>query len=333
MSYIKHPLPVCFVLAGCLVLSGCGLCGPQIAVSVGAPALEQDALLYIAAEKNLFGRHGVAITVRDFDTGPSAIAALMNGSVDIAETAELPFVLNVMNGQPLRILVANDRFENDYLVVRKDRGILRPSDLRGKRIALAKGSVAEFLLSRFLTLNGLQGDQVSVVNVAPSDFIRALVDGRVDAEVAWQPFVSLLERAAPAAFRVWPVQSGQAIYGVLVCRQDWLVGHEAAVRGFLQGLADAEDFLDNHPKEGQALVSRRLKYDDAYLGAVWRQHEFSLTLDFSLVAAMEDETNWAVADHVSAGREIPDFLPFIYRDGLARVRPEGVNLMDQEGQP
>lgn len=315
------------VLAGGLALNGCGAPHQLVAVSVGAAALEQNALLYVAVDKNLFVSHGVAITVRDFDSGPSSIAAMIRGSVDIAETAELPFVLSVMQGEPLRILAANDRFETDYLVARRDRGILRPSDLRGKRVGLKEGSIAEFHLSRFLTLNGLRTDQLSVVSISPSDFFRALVDGRVDAEVVWQPFASRLETAAPDGFRVWPVQSGQAIYGILVCHQDWLGSHEAAVKGFLQGLADAEDFLDSHPKEGQAVVAKRLNYDDAYLGAVWTQHKFSLTLDFSLVAAMEDESRWAARSGASGG-VIPDFGSFIYSDGLAAIRPEGVNLMD-----
>lgn len=308
-------------------LFSCGSHAPaSVHMTVGVPPLEQNALLYVAAEKNLFIPNGIAVTIKDFNW-PAAIAAMVSGTVDIAETAEFPFVKSILNGQQLRILAANDRFENDYLVARRDKGIPNVSSLRDKRIGVALGTITDFYLGRFLALHGIKSNDVTVVNVQPSHFEKSILDGHVDAVVAWQPFVNQIVSRRPTAFAVWPVQSGQDVYGLLVCRSEWLHGHTVEVAGFLKSLAKAEDFLEGNPSESRAIVAKILDYDDEYISSVWPEHEFSLTLDFSLVAAMEDEARWIIADRAAEVTAVPDFVRLIYIDGLRSVRPEGVNLM------
>ncbi len=309
------------------ILSSCGATADRRSVTIGVPALEQNALLYVAVSKGLLARQGVAATIRDFDSGPAAIAAMMSGQVDIASTAEFPFVMATMNGRQMRILAANDRFENDYIVARRDRGITRVSDLTGKKIGVRRGAITEFYLGRFLTLHGIRQHEITLVDVPPADFVASILNGHVDAIVAWQPFVSQMAGSMPDGLDIWPVQNGQAVYGLLVCRPEWLDGHEETVKRLLKGLAAGEDFLAGHQAESQSIVGKRLGYKDSYVASVWPLHGFSLTLDFSLVAAMEDEARWILESHVSAASEVPDFDSLIYPDGLTAARPEGVNLM------
>jgi len=47
-----------------------------------------------------------------------------------------------------------------------------------------------------------------------------------------------------------------------------------------------------HPNETKAIIQRRLQYDDAYMATVWPENQFSLSLDQSLILAMEDEARW-----------------------------------------
>jgi len=329
----RHKIIPRFLPLACCLLSEAALfsCGsrilPPVQMTVGVPPLEQNALLYVAAEKNLFAPNGIAVTIKDFDSGPAAIAAMIGGTVDIAETAEFPFVKAILNGQSLQILAANDRFENDYLVARRDRGVSNVSSLRGKRIGVAFGTITDFYLGRFLTLHGIQSNDITAVDVRPPDFEESILEGHVDAIVAWQPFVSRIVSRRPDVLAIWPVQSAQAVYGLLVCTSVWLHGHTAAAKGFLKSLAAAEDFLDGHPAESRAIVAKVLNYDNEYISAVWPKHEFSLTLDFSLVAAMEDEARWIITYHSAGMTNVPDFVSLIYRDGMHSVRPEGVNLM------
>jgi len=60
---------------------------------------------------------------------------------------------------------------------------------------------------------------------------------------------------------------------------------------------------------------------------IWPEHQFSLSLDQSLIAAMEDEARWMIKNNLTREKEIPDFMKFIFMDGLEAVKPEAVNII------
>ena len=86
------------------------------------------------------------------------------------------------------------------------------------------------------------------------------------------------------------MQSSQAVYSVLICRNDWIKQHPDLVRRFLNSLAQAEEYIVLHPAEAKAILQKRYHYDDEYVARVWPEHQFSLSLDQSLITAMEDES-------------------------------------------
>ncbi|HUW40788.1 MAG TPA: NrtA/SsuA/CpmA family ABC transporter substrate-binding protein [Rectinemataceae bacterium] len=300
---------------------------PESAIVVAVPALEQNALIYIAADKGFFADNGLRVAIESVATGPSALAALQNGSVQIAETAEFPVVVAALRGMDFRILATNDQFENDYIIARKASGISGIPDLKGRRMGFSFHSITEFYLGRFLALHGIRPGDISRVDVAPSDFATAIGGGRVDALVAWQPFVSRIAASLPGGAEVWPVQSDQLAYGILVCREKWLAANSKTAEAFLKSLKSAQDYLVGHPAESRALIGKRLGYDAGYLSSVWRDHHFDLTLDYSLVLAMEDEARWMVANHLTDASAVPDFSRSISAAELTAVSPTSVNMM------
>jgi NitT/TauT family transport system substrate-binding protein len=60
---------------------------------------------------------------------------------------------------------------------------------------------------------------------------------------------------------------------------------------------------------------------------VWADYEFTLDLDQSLVAAMEDQARWIIAHQLSDRTETPNFVSSIYMDGLEAVKPEAVSII------
>jgi NitT/TauT family transport system substrate-binding protein len=99
------------------------------------------------------------------------------------------------------------------------------------------------------------------------------------------------------------------------------------VNRLLRSLAQAEYFLKSHPDDAKAIVQKRLRYDNTYINAVWREHQFSLSLDHSLIAAMEDEARWMIKNNLTKEKQIPDFMNYIYVDGLKAIRPEAVKII------
>ena len=54
------------------------------------------------------------------------------------------------------------------------------------------------------------------------------------------------------------------------------------------------------------------------MDTVWQQNRFSLTLDQSLVLAMEDEARWMIANNLTNATAVPDFRQYIYTDGTGK---------------
>ena len=57
----------------------------------------------------------------------------------------------------------------------------------------------------------------------------------------------------------------------------------------------------------KAIVQKRLNYTDAYMATVWPQHQYSLTLDQSLLTAMEDEGRWMIKNNLTTEKTITRF--------------------------
>ena len=126
---------------------------------------------------------------------------------------------------------------------------------------------------------------------------------------------------------VWRVQSSQPLYGLLVSDDEWIKSNPEVVTRFLKSIAQAEEYLISHPAGAKAIVQKRLAVDDSFVQAVWSRNQFGLSLDQSLVTAMEDEARWMIKNNLTTQKTVPDFKNYVYEDGLEAVRPESVNII------
>ncbi len=301
--------------------------GTSESITIGIPPLESAALIYIAVDQGFFARNGLNVTVRDYEPAIAGVDGMLNGVVDLAGASEYAVVVKAFKGENVSIIVSGDEIQANYLVGRKDRGIQNVSDLRGKKIGIPLGTNVEFYLSRFLVLHGIDPRDVTIVDVRPPQFVNATINGDVDAIICWQPYVNEIQGRLGDDTVSWPAQSSQLIYGVIVCRNDWIAGHPELIDRFLKSLDEALEYNINHPDEAKAIVQKRLNYDDMYMAAVWPENHFSLSLDQSLILAMEDEARWMIKNNLITERTIPDFRDYIYTNGLNDVKLWSVSII------
>ena len=95
----------------------------------------------------------------------------------------------------------------------------------------------------------------------------------------------------------------------------------------MKSLAQAEGCIASHQNETKAIVGKRMNFDDTYMEIVWGRYQFSLSLDFSLVIVMTDEAHWMIENNLTPEQKLPDFLDYIYMDGLETVKPDAVNII------
>ena len=117
------------------------------------------------------------------------------------------------------------------------------------------------------------------------------------------------------------------MYAQMISTDEWITRNPEPVRRFLTSLSQAEDYLFDNPAEARAIVRKRLNLDAAYMESVWSQNQFSLSLDESLILAMEDEARWMIQNNLTAEKHVPNFLDFIYEDALKAIKPAAVNII------
>lgn len=306
-----------------------GYSGRVETVTVAYSPFESCALFLVAEDLQLFSRNGLDLTLYRSDSGAAALNDMLNGKADLAvSVAEFPLVKKVSQGTPARAMASIAKAEFIYIIARKDRGIGNPSDLRGKRIGTATGSIAEFYLGRFLSLNGLEIRDVHHVSVGtPLESSNAVTNGDLDAAVLAQPYADLARDQLGTNAVVWPAQSGQLLYALVVSNDGWIAGHPEHLTRFFRALAEAEKYTSAHPAAAKAIVQRKLRFDHGYMDTIWRQNQFALNLDQSLIAAMEDEARWMIENNLTPQKAVPDFTKYIHIDALKAVKPEAVNII------
>lgn len=192
---------------------------------------------------------------------------------------------------------------------------------------MARNTIAEFYLVRFLALNGVNPQDVTLVDLPGTQAREQITSGSIDRVVTWEPYANQIREQLGDKVVVWSIQNSQPGYGLIVARNDWLGASPDIAARFLKSLAQAEDYLVRNPEAAKAIVQKRMGVDDAGMQVFWSGIQSSLSLDQSLISAMEDEARWMIRNNMTPEKQIPDFLNYIYLDGLKRIKPDVVNVI------
>ena len=301
--------------------------GKTETIRFGTVPTAASTLIYIAEDQHFFEANRLTVHIKDYNTGIATTEGVLKGDLDIAWVAEFPFVHRTFAKEAISIIAVVGRFDEQVLFGRKDKGVHALADLKGKKIGLPRNTIAEFYLGRFLELNGMNVRDVTIVNVPPPRSMEAIASGAIDGVVAWEPYSSQLRARMADGATAFPIQSGQPGYGTIACRNDWLSAHPEIVNRFLRSLAQAEEYIVRNPAAAKAIVRKRLNFDDAFTDTIWSENQFSLSLDQSLITAMEDEARWMINNNITVEKQVPDFLKYIYENGLKSIKPEAVSII------
>jgi ABC-type nitrate/sulfonate/bicarbonate transport system substrate-binding protein len=305
--------------------SGTTYSGTPESITIGGFPYEASALVYIAEDQGIFSENGLNVTLRDYNSSLSALYGLMNDETDFSLSSDYNIVGEVYKKRNVSVIGVIDKFQTAYIVGRKDKGIVIFSDLKGKRIGVSRGGIGEFYLGRFLNLHGMSTSDVTLVDLLPSQFVQAITNGSIDALVTGG-YIDQIQKRLRNKVVLWPAQSNQDGYWVISCRGGWAASHPEQINRLLKSLAQAEEFIINHPAQAKAIVQKRLNYSDAYMTTAWQDNRYSLSLDQSLLIAMNDEGRWMIQNNLTGEKMLPYFRDYIYTKGLEGVYPDAVNI-------
>ena len=298
---------------------------------VGVPLAPSSALIVIALENGYLSAEGLEIKVKTYPSGKRALLdGLFTGDVDLVSACDAPVVFNSFARQDFKIIASIFSADNlNRVIARRDRGIAKPADLKGKRVATQKASAVHFFLHLFLLENGLSEKDVRLSYMKAGKLPAALVNGDIDAFSMREPYISqaaaLLGQDKAVIFAEPGVydQSDQ-----IVVLDKTLAEKPDAIRGFLKALARAETFIDNNIQQAAGILAKVLKGDPAAIKTLLSESRYNLKLTQTLFLRLEDEAQWVVDAKLTRHKTAPNFLRFIDTAPLKAVRPNSVTIIE-----
>ena len=299
----RAPTAVVIIFAGALLTVIASLKEVRASpLRVGVYKGVHSALIYLADSQGFFKKQGIDVIIKEYERDVLAVNDLVADKVDIATAAESVFVLQAFRHPDLRMPATICTASDVELVVRKDRGIARPQDLKGKRIAVTRGSSAEFFLHNYLIFNHIPAGSVQIVYQPPSEMVKAMADGTIDAALSWPPYTTEMAKQLGANGARWPAQSGQDYYFVLFEKRV-SKKQPKMMEQFLAALSDAEGFIAKYPDRAQALLRQRLGLDANSFLETWSRARFQLQLTQDMLVLMEREAKWAMRNNLVEKRD------------------------------
>lgn len=137
---------------------------------------------------------GYTVEWSEFNTGSSILEALNSGAIDFANASDAPSMMALSKGMDFKYIAGeNSSPQTEGILVKNDGSIQSIEQLKGKKIAYNKASIAEYLLVSALATVNLTLDDIESVILSPADANIAFENGDVEAWVIWDPYMTVSE--------------------------------------------------------------------------------------------------------------------------------------------
>ncbi|MDN2714890.1 sulfonate ABC transporter substrate-binding protein [Janthinobacterium sp. SUN120] len=264
-------------------------------------------------EKRL-AEQGVGVKWTEFPAGPVLLEGLNVGSIDFGTVGEAPPIFAQAAGANL-VYVGNEPASpaSEAIVVPKGSGLRTLADLKGKKIALNKGSNVHYLLLKALEKAGVAYADIQPVFLPPADARAAFERGSVDAWVIWDPFLAAAEKQLGA--RVLADGKGLvANYQFYLASRTYAEKNPEILRIVLDEVAKVDDWGRNNPEEVATILSAQTGLGKDVVALAASRYAYGVKpVSVDVIASQQ-----RVADAFSSLKLIPK--PIIVKDALLPAR-------------
>lgn len=311
------------LLLGALTLTGCGgaATGNEGAVNDDGSVDLEKVTLVVGDQKG--GSHALLaaagllddapydIQWQEFTSGPPLLEALNSGAIHVGGVGNTPpLFAAAAQGEFQAVQAATYGGTGDAIVVPKDSDIETVADLKGKKVAVAEGSSANYNLLAQLDEAGLAFSDIEPQNLQPADALAAFSEDHVDAWAIWEPYTSQAEKEADA--RV--ITTGKGVVNGYVFQ---VASNEAlddpatteALQDYVGRIAQAQVWSQTHQEEWAKVWAEETGLSEEITLAAVQKREIELVPITDEVISSEQE----MADTFAENELLPekfDVSPF-----------------------
>lgn len=207
--------------------------GDSDTVKIGYIPTDHEAALFVADAKGYYKEKDISTDLIKYNNGAELMEAMSKGEIDVGYVGVAPALSAISKGANAKI-ISSVQQEGSGIIVSDNSDIKEAKDLEGKKIAsLGDGTIQNVLLSYYLQKNNISQDKVTIENMKATEMYDSLKDGKVDAIVTYQPYLTMAKNEG---------------YTVLEDSSELLPNHPCCV------IVASDDFTQNHADEAKAVL-------------------------------------------------------------------------------
>ncbi|MEF3353742.1 aliphatic sulfonate ABC transporter substrate-binding protein [Paenibacillus sp. GYB006] len=261
MNMKKRVWTFTLLLVALLVIAGCAKDTKQSSGAGGT----QDSVVRIGVQGSggLFGKareeqwfekefakHGVTVEWAEFQSGPPMTEAMASNRLDFAGLGNMPIIAAQAADISFKVISQSLEGKNNVaIIVPADSPAQSISDLKGKKVAVTKGSNAFNFLYRGLNAEGIGASDVEVIQLQPDETQPAFESGSVDAWATWDPYITLNTLTGKAKILTDGEKLGILSPSFNIVRKEFADKNPDLVTLYLKVLNDALAWENEHEDE------------------------------------------------------------------------------------
>ncbi|OOZ39450.1 hypothetical protein BOW53_11595 [Solemya pervernicosa gill symbiont] len=226
----------------------------QVLMRVGTNLWPGYEPLYLARDLGYLNASQTRLV--EYPSASEVITAYRNGAIEIAALTLDEVLLLAQHGLDPHIVLVMDISNGGDVIIGRE-GMSDVTSLKGKRVAVESTALGAFVLSRALSINGMEKDDIEIVHTELLDHERVFVEGEVDAVVSFDPVrTRLLNSGGKELFSSRELPN--EIVDVLVVRGEFMAQHSDQVGELLNQWFKANEYMNGNPQDAALRISKRL---------------------------------------------------------------------------
>lgn len=216
-------------------------------------AYQRGGILVIAQQQRVLEKFfqplGVDVVWKVFAFSNPALEAINVGSIDFSSSGNAPVIFAQSAGFDVRYAATQPSGDGgEGIVVLPDSKIRSVAELKGKRVAVAKGTSSHYFLVAALEKAGLTYADITPIFLAPSDAPTALQRGDVSAWTVWDPYLALAQKKFNGTV-IEALGPDIKSNNFLVARRGFAQEHPETLRDVLTQLGTIGTWAQSHRNE------------------------------------------------------------------------------------
>ncbi|RXZ81139.1 aliphatic sulfonate ABC transporter substrate-binding protein [Paenibacillaceae bacterium] len=221
-------------------------------------------------------KYNVTVAWSEFPSGPPLLEALAAKRVDLSFLGDGAALSGQSSGLPfINIALISDGKSLNSLLVHENSEIQTIADLKGKTIAVAKGTTSHVFLLKVLVKNGLTEKDVSLVNLQLQEGLPAFTSGKVDAWVTIEPYPIQLVLQKEARVLAGAEQ-GILAPATVIARTEFANNHPELVEVYLSVFKRAADYANANKEEVAQLFSELKKIPSEVISEFLNKQNYTI---------------------------------------------------------